>query len=588
MPRLIGENITISDGLQGQDDHFETLMRLWEDLQLSSFDGASQPDCDFLSFAQTAFFFGIITVNKNAGVSYDRMLSLERPEPDSFTPWTFTPETSTAHQSTGFSLDGGQEKAANSNKYNPFANPIDDAILEDLVNFKTPIEWPNHQTTYDNLNCEGVATNPQEWDITEKTRNPEPIDSHLNLPHGTTFHESGCSHQFCLEKKNTPGLKVPENVDDIPVSEWPVTRPVSSVKADTWNWITGSMTALNAALAPARAGPSRDPGVPDALSPRSSRIERYAKDFHSSKITPFGPRSNSASFSTVRTTAPRQATNNELQVGELNIGIILNTAHRGKGYAREAIQLMLKHAFDDRHCHRIQASLLSLSSKDRMISLLTQQRFGHEGTRRRAFFNPMIGEWQDVTILAILDTDWAMRGFYKPAPKSLWDELFLRHERERDELLRWEEHLNRLKRTASMETIRAPEPDLDSDAASAASRSPSVASRSSSVSSRSSSVSKGKGKKRLAPLEWNPAYDGSGSDLEDELNPLFVRRRYSPDAESHRSGAASPTLSEISLESVPRSVISIRSTASAPSDSGSDWDLMESSSSASSSFGDDD
>jgi hypothetical protein len=58
--------------------------------------------------------------------------------------------------------------------------------------------------------------------------------------------------------------------------------------------------------------------------------------------------------------------------GELNLGIILNTAYRGKGYAREAIGLVLKHAFDDKHCHRIQVSLLNLSSKDRMLSLLTQ------------------------------------------------------------------------------------------------------------------------------------------------------------------------------------------------------------------------
>lgn len=60
------------------------------------------------------------------------------------------------------------------------------------------------------------------------------------------------------------------------------------------------------------------------------------------------------------------------QVGELNLGIVLHAAHRGKGYAREAIQLVMKHAFDDRHCHRIQASLLQLSSKDLMLSLLTR------------------------------------------------------------------------------------------------------------------------------------------------------------------------------------------------------------------------
>jgi RimJ/RimL family protein N-acetyltransferase len=60
------------------------------------------------------------------------------------------------------------------------------------------------------------------------------------------------------------------------------------------------------------------------------------------------------------------------QIGELNLGIILQATHRGKGYGREAIQLVVKHAFNVQHCHRIQASLLRSSNKDRMVSLLTQ------------------------------------------------------------------------------------------------------------------------------------------------------------------------------------------------------------------------
>ncbi|KAJ6484369.1 hypothetical protein C8R47DRAFT_553241 [Mycena vitilis] len=66
MSVLESGDIAISHGMQGQDAHFETLMALWEDLQLSSFDLASQPDCDLLSFAQTSFFFGVITVNRDS------------------------------------------------------------------------------------------------------------------------------------------------------------------------------------------------------------------------------------------------------------------------------------------------------------------------------------------------------------------------------------------------------------------------------------------------------------------------------------------------------------------------------------------
>jgi hypothetical protein len=53
----------------------------------------------------------------------------------------------------------------------------------------------------------------------------------------------------------------------------------------------------------------------------------------------------------------------------------------------------------------------------------------------------------------MLDTEWAMRAFIKPAPKNLWEEMFVRHERERQELLRWED-AKTLKRTSSMDTIR--------------------------------------------------------------------------------------------------------------------------------------
>jgi hypothetical protein len=49
-----------------------------------------------------------------------------------------------------------------------------------------------------------------------------------------------------------------------------------------------------------------------------------------------------------------------------------------------------------------------------------------------------------------------MRGLFKRAPKSMWDELFSRHDRERQELLQWEESKasKDLKRTSSVETIR--------------------------------------------------------------------------------------------------------------------------------------
>lgn len=90
------------------------------------------------------------------------------------------------------------------------------------------------------------------------------------------------------------------------------------------------------------------------------------------------------------------------------------------------------------------------------------RRFAHEGKRRRSFFSILEQEWKDTTSLAILDTDWMVRSKFltKPVPTSLWDEMLLRHDRERQQLMHWEDEQTQswpkwLKRTASMETIRS-------------------------------------------------------------------------------------------------------------------------------------
>ena len=164
-----------------------------------------------------------------------------------------------------------------------------------------------------------------------------------------------------------------------------------------------------------------------------------------------------------------------LRVGELSIGIIIQPEYRGKGYAREVVSQVTSTAFDEGKCHRLQAILLGHVAMDNALSLFTKMQvpftpvvfclsltccflyrsFIHEGTRRRAFFSPLEHEWKDATYMAILDTDWVMRNVraFHPAPKSLWDALFARHQREREELLRWEAKAM-LKRTSSMVTIR--------------------------------------------------------------------------------------------------------------------------------------
>lgn len=144
--------------------------------------------------------------------------------------------------------------------------------------------------------------------------------------------------------------------------------------------------------------------------------------------------------------------------------------------------------------------------------------FSHEGTRRQAFRCPLTEEWKDVTTLALLVTDWFMhvrdrRNNFRPAPKSLWDALFMRHQQECEELLRWED--KRLYRTSSLETIRegaaTPVPSFhcETDTSDAEAASPSGCERSGRPKRKLFEIGNGK-------ASGSDAYDASSSEYESE------------------------------------------------------------------------
>ncbi|KAI6139635.1 hypothetical protein EDD17DRAFT_1500187, partial [Pisolithus thermaeus] len=146
---------------------------------------------------------------------------------------------------------------------------------------------------------------------------------------------------------------------------------------------------------------------------------------------------------------------------EVNVGIVVCSQKRRRGYAREAMLLALGWVFDELKFHRAQAAIMDVAGKDRAILFFTSVGFSHEGIRRRSIYQPGMnggdGEWKDVTYLAMLDTDWVVRKSLIArgcAPSTLWEELLNRHAREREALAMWEERHGRLKRSASMETVR--------------------------------------------------------------------------------------------------------------------------------------
>jgi len=185
----------------------------------------------------------------------------------------------------------------------------------------------------------------------------------------------------------------------------------------------------------------------------------------------------------------------------------------------------------------------------------------------------MRGAWKDVTYLAVLDTDWVMHAFRKPAPKNLWDEMFLRHAREREELLRWDDKQQRLKRTSSMETVRV----LDT----APSETESTADEATDSSSR---VGKGKMSRSQASQSPPPSdsdlsthsWETGGWESDEDEGLLqhspFINIPRRPPGDASSSSSSS---SYGSPESVPRS--------SSPSGS-QQWDMLETSSASSLSF----
>jgi len=154
-------------------------------------------------------------------------------------------------------------------------------------------------------------------------------------------------------------------------------------------------------------------------------------------------------------------------VDEYNICVGISDNFQSQGLGTIGIAHGLEMAFETLHAHRVQARILHHSSWNeqphsaeqsftraaRAVGKFIHLGFTHEGVRRRVMMHPTNGIWADVTVLAMLDSDWLVRNYRKPPPKmSVWDEMFTRHKREHEALLTMEER--GLKRTRSTETVR--------------------------------------------------------------------------------------------------------------------------------------
>ncbi|RPD57685.1 acyl-CoA N-acyltransferase, partial [Lentinus tigrinus ALCF2SS1-6] len=142
---------------------------------------------------------------------------------------------------------------------------------------------------------------------------------------------------------------------------------------------------------------------------------------------------------------------------EVHVGISVLPPYRSRGCGMQACALAVQWAIETIDAHRVQARIMTSPSRESAQRLFTALGFAHEGIQRRAVIDAE-GAWADITHMGIVDVDWIVRKRRRAAPRNLWDELFERHQREREELLRWEANEGvpgpRIRRTSSMETVR--------------------------------------------------------------------------------------------------------------------------------------
>jgi len=76
---------------------------------------------------------------------------------------------------------------------------------------------------------------------------------------------------------------------------------------------------------------------------------------------------------------------------------------RGRGFGREAVDLLLRHGFDDLNLHRVHLEVFATNA--RALSTYERCGFRHEGRLRDAAF--LNGGWVDIVIMGILRDEFA-------------------------------------------------------------------------------------------------------------------------------------------------------------------------------------
>lgn len=145
-----------------------------------------------------------------------------------------------------------------------------------------------------------------------------------------------------------------------------------------------------------------------------------------------------------------------VEPGEATIGVYVTEAWQAETFDIQIIKLLLRWAFEEVGFHRIQTTLIEGGGKVPLMKLFSHVGFSHEGTRRKAQVGPD-AVYKDVTYMGMVDMDWRIWAMHSDTPRTLWDRLFDRQQREREEIMMddGDDEDRFLGRKASTETLRA-------------------------------------------------------------------------------------------------------------------------------------
>ncbi|MFE1316784.1 GNAT family N-acetyltransferase [Kitasatospora phosalacinea] len=91
--------------------------------------------------------------------------------------------------------------------------------------------------------------------------------------------------------------------------------------------------------------------------------------------------------------------------GLFEYGVTIGAEHRRRGYATEAVPLLLRHQFEERRCHKGTARVFAHNEPS--LALQRQLGFTEEGRLRRHFF--VAGRHRDVVLFAMFAEEFFAR-----------------------------------------------------------------------------------------------------------------------------------------------------------------------------------